>query len=90
MAPLTPEEKRQASAAKRRGLQPEDLKEIPPIPRDHVRRVTRTGAPFAPPKRMLTVRLDADVFDWLRGLGKGYQTKLNALLRAAKEVAEKR
>ena len=45
--------------------------------------------PYVPSKRMLTVRLDADVFEWLRGLGKGYQTKLNALLRQAMQATLK-
>jgi uncharacterized protein (DUF4415 family) len=43
---------------------------------------------YRPIKRQLTVRLDADVIAWLRRQGKGYQTRLNRLLRAAmlKEV----
>jgi len=31
----------------------------------------------------LTVRLDADVVAWLRRQGKGYQTRLNRVLREA-------
>ena len=38
---------------------------------------------YRPVKRQLTVRLDADVVAWLREQGKGYQTRINALLRAA-------
>jgi uncharacterized protein (DUF4415 family) len=38
---------------------------------------------YRPLKRQLTVRLDADVIAWLRGQGKGYQTRLNHLLRSA-------
>jgi uncharacterized protein (DUF4415 family) len=38
---------------------------------------------YRPIKRQLTVRLDADVIVWLRRQGKGYQTRLNRLLRAA-------
>jgi uncharacterized protein (DUF4415 family) len=38
---------------------------------------------YRPIKRQLTVRLDADVIAWLRRQGKGYQTRLNHLLRAA-------
>jgi uncharacterized protein (DUF4415 family) len=34
-------------------------------------------------KKQLTVRLDADVIAWLQRKGKGYQTRLNALLRGA-------
>ena len=33
------------------------------------------------PKKQLTVRLDTDVVDWFRGQGKGYQTRMNAVLR---------
>jgi len=44
---------------------------------------------YRPIKEMTTVRLDADVLAWLRSQGKGYQTKINAILRremlAAKE-----
>ena len=38
---------------------------------------------YRPVKRQLTVRLDADVIAWLRKQGKGYQTRLNGLLREA-------
>jgi uncharacterized protein (DUF4415 family) len=29
------------------------------------------------------VRVDADVLAWLKGQGKGYQTRMNAILRRA-------
>ena len=38
---------------------------------------------YRPVKKQLTVRLDADVIAWLRKQGKGYQTRMNGLLRAA-------
>jgi len=38
---------------------------------------------YRPVKRQLTVRLDADVVAWLRRQGKGYQTRMNQLLRSA-------
>lgn len=34
------------------------------------------------PKRQITVRLDEDVIDWFKSQGKGYQTRMNAVLRA--------
>lgn len=34
-------------------------------------------------KRSTTVRIDADVLHWLKAKGKGYQTRLNAILREA-------
>ena len=37
------------------------------------------------PKRGVYVRLDTDVLDWLKSKGKGYQTRMNAMLRALME-----
>jgi uncharacterized protein (DUF4415 family) len=36
-------------------------------------------------KQQLTIRLDADVLDWLKASGRGYQTRINRILRAAME-----
>jgi len=41
------------------------------------------GKFYRPPKRSVTMRLDADVLEWLKGYGKGYQTRANLLLRHA-------
>jgi uncharacterized protein (DUF4415 family) len=38
---------------------------------------------YRPLKKQTTVRLDADVLVWLRRSGKGWQTRLNAILREA-------
>lgn len=35
-----------------------------------------------PRKQTITIRLDADVLDWLRQQGRGYQTRINKLLRS--------
>ena len=43
------------------------------------------GKFYRPIKKPLTIRLDADVLAWLKSQGKGYQTRLNSLLRAAME-----
>jgi uncharacterized protein (DUF4415 family) len=34
------------------------------------------------PKETVTMRLDADVLDWFREQGRGYQTRMNAVLRS--------
>jgi uncharacterized protein (DUF4415 family) len=34
-----------------------------------------------PPKKLVAVRLDADVFEWLRQYGAGYSTRINHVLR---------
>lgn len=38
---------------------------------------------YRPVKTQASVRIDADVMAWLREPGKGYQTRLNAILREA-------
>jgi uncharacterized protein (DUF4415 family) len=34
-----------------------------------------------PPKKLVAVRLDADVFEWLQQFGAGYSTRINNVLR---------
>jgi len=41
-------------------------------------------------KKSVTVRLDADVLQWFRSQGKGYQTRINAVLRLYMTAQEKR
>src|SRR5437899_3451808 len=45
------------------------------------------GKFYRPIKKSLTIRIDADVLAWLKGQGKGYQTRINGLLRQAMESA---
>ena len=33
-------------------------------------------------KQLISLRLDRDILDWFKGQGQGYQTKINAILRA--------
>ena len=37
------------------------------------------------PKKGIYIRLDTDVLTWLKSKGKGYQTRMNAILRALME-----
>ncbi|MGH9340195.1 MAG: BrnA antitoxin family protein [Acidobacteriota bacterium] len=37
------------------------------------------------PKKGIYVRLDPDVIKWLKSKGKGYQTRMNAMLRTLME-----
>ncbi len=37
-------------------------------------------------KKGVYIRLDGDVLDWLKSQGKGYQTRINAILRAYYEA----
>ena len=34
------------------------------------------------PKKQVTMRLDADLLDWFKSNGRGYQTRINAVLRS--------
>lgn len=38
---------------------------------------------YRPVKQSTTVRVDADVLAWLKSQGKGYQTRINNILREA-------
>lgn len=41
-------------------------------------------------KRLFSMRVDADVLEWFRKQGAGYQTRMNAVLRAFMEHELKR
>ena len=43
-----------------------------------------------PGKKQLTVRVDADVLAWLQKQGKGYHSRINAILRAYYEAHQDR
>jgi uncharacterized protein (DUF4415 family) len=38
---------------------------------------------YRPIKKTVNVRIDADILEWLRSGGKGYQTRMNTILRKA-------
>ena len=59
-----------------------DLGEIPEL-KDGFWKNAVKNPYYRPVKRQLTVRLDADVVAWLRRQGKGYQTRMNQVLREA-------
>jgi uncharacterized protein (DUF4415 family) len=68
-----------------------DLSDIPELDEKFWRNAVRNPF-YRPVKKQLTVRLDADVIAWLRQQGKGYQTRMNGLLRDAmlREATSKR
>jgi uncharacterized protein (DUF4415 family) len=59
-----------------------DTSDIPPLSEAFWRSAMRNPF-YRPVKQQVTVRLDADVLAWLRSVGRGYQTKLNDILRQA-------
>ncbi len=63
-----------------------DCSEIPELtPEVFARAVVRRGLKLVPRKRQLTIRIDSDVLEWYKRQGRGYQTRINALLRAYME-----
>jgi uncharacterized protein (DUF4415 family) len=59
-----------------------DYSDPPPLGEEFFKKAT---AAWPPAKQQLTIRLDEDVLNWLKANGRGYQTRINHILRAAME-----
>jgi len=59
-----------------------DFSDIPPLDEAFWARAVPNPF-FKPVKTHASVRLDSDVLAWLKNQGKGYQTRMNAILREA-------
>jgi uncharacterized protein (DUF4415 family) len=80
---LRPLTGKQLSGLKSLAARPEgeiDTREIPEMTEEQWKNATR-GQFYRPLKRQITARVDADVLEWLKSQGKGYQSRLNAILR---------
>ena len=63
-----------------------DLSDLPELDETFFRE-----AEWRPPiKQPVTIRLDADVLEWFRSQGPGYQTRINRLLRRFMELQQRR
>jgi len=83
LANLPPLTKRQRTKLAELAARPDgkvDFSDIPPLTEDFWKTAIR-GKFYKPVKTSTTVRIDSDVLAWLRGQGKGYQSRINALLR---------
>jgi uncharacterized protein (DUF4415 family) len=85
-SPLTPARKRRLAKLAEQPDAQIDRSDIPALSDEFWTKAVRNPF-YRPVKQQLTVRLDADVVEWLRRQagkgGRGYQTKLNAVLRRA-------
>jgi len=63
-----------------------DTSDIPELDKDFFRHA-KLRMPKG--KQMVSLRLDSDVLDWFKRQGKGYQTKINAVLRAYVEAKKR-
>ncbi len=59
-----------------------DYSDIPSLDKSFLKKAT---AAWPPVKKQLTIRLDADVLAWLKRNGRGYQTRINRILRVVME-----
>ena len=55
--------------------------------RNVLKGIVRRGFKPAPPKASISLRLDADVLAWFKAHGPGYQTRINAVLRAFRDAS---
>lgn len=64
-----------------------DFSDIPRLtPEFFVSGIVRNNFKIIPKKRQLTLRIDQDVIAFFKEEGRGYQTKINQLLRAYMEA----
>jgi uncharacterized protein (DUF4415 family) len=66
-----------------------DTSDIPAVtPEMFAQAVVKRGLNAKASKAQLTLRVDRDVLVWFKSRGRGYQTQINALLRAYMEASK--
>jgi uncharacterized protein (DUF4415 family) len=88
LPPLTKADRAKLKALAARPDREIDTSDIPEMTEEQWKKARR-GQFYRPRKRQITARLDADVLDWLKAQGKGYQSRLNAILRREMLTSEK-
>ena len=82
LPPLSEAQKAELAALAARPDSGIDSSDIPPLTDAFWKNAVRNPF-YKPTKTSTTVRIDSDVLLWLRGQGKGYQSRINAILRRA-------
>jgi uncharacterized protein (DUF4415 family) len=80
--PLTPRQRREIAKLAAKPDSEIDYSDIPRLSETFWKNAMHNPF-YRPVKQQVTVRLDGDVIAWLRMHGKGYQTRLNQVLRTA-------
>src|ERR1700739_2528467 len=73
---LTPEEQERLNKARI------DYSDIPPLGDEFFAKAKQA---WPPAKQQVNIRVDRDILEWVRANGRGYQTRINRILRAAME-----
>jgi uncharacterized protein (DUF4415 family) len=80
LPPLTEADRENLRALAARPDSEIDFSDIPEMTDEQWKNAER-GHFYRPVKRQITARVDADVLEWLKAQGKGYQSRINAILR---------
>ena len=74
-----------------RSMKNKDIKRSPEHPEANVkhivRGIARQGLKAASGKTSISLRVDAEVLKWFKSQGPGYQTRINAVLKAFKDAS---
>jgi len=81
LPPLTAKQREHLDALSKRPDAEIDLTDMPELTDGKLSEMRRPGDLYKPVKKQITARIDADVLDWLKSHGKGYQSRINAILR---------
>ena len=79
---LSDEQKVRLEALAKRPDSEVDCSDIPELDENFWKNAVQNPF-YKPTKQVTTVRIDADVMQWLKAQGKGYQTRMNKILREA-------
>jgi uncharacterized protein (DUF4415 family) len=80
LPPLTDAQKTELTALAARPDSEIDYSDAPQLTEEFWK-TAAVGRFYKPTKTSTTVRIDSDVLAWLKAPGKGYQSRINAILR---------
>ena len=80
LPPLTVAQRANLKALAARPDSEIDFSDAPELTGEQWKNAER-GRFYRPVKRQITARVDADVLEWLKSHGRGYQSRINAILR---------
>lgn len=87
LPPLTDKQRIHLESLAKKPDDPIDVSDLPELTDAQLAELRPAGF-YRPVKQQITARVDADVLAWLKSQGKGYQSRINAILR--REMLEQR
>ena len=87
LPPLTEKQRRNLEELAARADDQIDFSDMPELTDTQLAEM-KPFAFYRPVKQQITARVDSDVLAWLKSQGKGYQSRINAILR--REMLEQR